>query len=346
MTLGSTGSFAGTNSPDGSSRICYMVINHRPVHQVLRLLRALRRQQPGASLLVHHDASSVPIDSALLERETGAHVLVAPRQVKWGSFELTRAHWRMLDWSTANTDCDWFVLLSGQDYPVQPLSLLEDRLATTTADAYLFAFPYSAADPVERRDLYLRYWYRYFWRVDHQALQKVPAALRPFATRARDGAASRLCAREGRLYFYYLADGMGNVLGWRRHAVPYREELHLWKGSNWVTMDRRAAEALQRYRAEHPGYVRHCRHTLLSDESATQTVLMNDPALKVELDVLHYMRWDDPPGAHPDLLTSADYDFVVASGKPFARKFDASVDAEVLDRLDEMLESRAVTPGG
>ncbi len=320
-------------------RICYIVINHRPLPGLLRLLRALRSQQPRATLVVHHDPSACPIDAALVERETGAHVMMAPRPVKWGSFELTQAHWRVLDWATANTQCHWFVLLSGQDYPVQPLKALEDKLATTPANAYMPALPYASGDARERRDLHLRYWYRYFWRLDRQALSRVPAPLRPLATKVRDGAANRVFSKEGRLYFYHLADGMGKVLGWRRRAVPYGEDFPLWKGSNWVTMDRKAAEALQRFRTDHPQYVEHCRHTLLSDESATQTVLMNDPSLHVELDLLHCMRWDDPPGPHPYLLTSADFDFLVASGKPFARKFDAGVDADILDRLDDWLQS-------
>lgn len=317
--------------------ICYMVVNHRPAPELLRLLRTLRRQQPKADLVVHHDPTRAPLDPGKVERETGAHVMIAPRQVKWGSFELTAAHWRMLDWAATATESDWFVLLSGQDYPVQPLHLLERRLAATAANAYLQALPFSAAEPADQRDLYLRYWYQYFWWIDTQALGKVPASLRPLFTKLRNGVASRVSAREGRLYFYYMADGIGTIAGWRPRRVPYGDGFPLWKGSNWITTDRKATEVLQRYRADNPSYVTHCRRTLLSDESATQTVLMNDASLTVEADLLHCIRWE-PPSPHPVVLTSADYDYVVSSGKPFARKFDAGVDAEILDRLDDMLE--------
>ncbi|HET9059237.1 MAG TPA: beta-1,6-N-acetylglucosaminyltransferase [Acidimicrobiales bacterium] len=328
-----------------------MVINHRSTAELLRLLRTLRRQQPEAELVVHHDPTRTPVDSNRVERETGAHVIIAPRQVKWGSFELTAAHWRMLDWASEATDCNWFVLLSGQDYPVQPLYLLEEKLAKTTANAYVDAFPCAAAGPDDRRDFYLRYFYQYFWWLDSEALRKVPAPLRPLATRLRDGVARRVSAREGRLYFYYMVDGMGTITGWRARNAPYSDNFPLWKGSNWITTDRRATEALQRYRADHPAYVAHCRRTLLSDESATQTVLMNDASLEVEIELLHCIKWQ-PPSAHPLVLTSADYDYMVGSGKPFARKFDSGVDPEILDRLDDMLEQAsaglptAVTPQG
>jgi hypothetical protein len=335
MSPASGGRVAGSDR--SWPHICYMVINHRPTSELMRLLRTLRRQQPQAEIVVHHDVTRAPIDSHLVERDTGARVMIAPRQVKWGSFELTAAHWRMLDWAAAATDCDWFVLLSGQDYPVQPLQLLEDKLAATTANAYLDAMPCSAADPDDRRDFYLRYWYQYFWWLDSETLGKVPACVRPLATQVRNSVASRVSARERRLYFYYMADGIGTIVGWRKRHVPYSDSFPLWKGSNWITTDRNATEALQRYRVDHPGYVAHCRRTLLSDESATQTVLMNDSSLKVELELLHCIRWE-PPSPHPVLLTSADYDYLVGSGKPFARKFDSGLDSEILDRLDDMLE--------
>ena len=37
------------------------------------------------------------------------------------------------------------------------------------------------------------------------------------------------------------------------------------------------------------------------------------------------------------MLTSSDVDTLVASGYFFARKFDLRVDAQVLDRLDEVV---------
>ena len=43
----------------------------------------------------------------------------------------------------------------------------------------------------------------------------------------------------------------------------------------------------------------------------------------------------------PDVLTSADFGELQASGADFARKFDARVDEEVLDRLDELRRSES-----
>jgi hypothetical protein len=56
-------------------------------------------------------------------------------------------------------------------------------------------------------------------------------------------------------------------------------------------------------------------------------------------DNLRYVDWFKEPG--PAVLTVDDLDSMLASGKLFARKFDTTVDAAVLDRLDELADGSA-----
>ncbi|OEL33009.1 Beta-glucuronosyltransferase GlcAT14B [Dichanthelium oligosanthes] len=64
---------------------------------------------------------------------------------------------------------------------------------------------------------------------------------------------------------------------------------------------------------------------------------------------LHFISWDNPPMQHPHYLTLDDWDRMLASGAPFARKFLR--DDPVLDRIDaDVLKRPAgagmVAPGG
>ena len=86
--------------------------------------------------------------------------------------------------------------------------------------------------------------------------------------------------------------------------------------------------------------MRNYRRSVSPAESFFATALMNDPALKVSGDDRRFARFQ--PGApSPDVLTSADLGELEASGAEFARKFDAGVDARILDRLDELRRSRS-----
>jgi hypothetical protein len=51
-------------------------------------------------------------------------------------------------------------------------------------------------------------------------------------------------------------------------------------------------------------------------------------------DNLRYIAWQDLDAGSPAILRKADFARLVSSPKLFARKFDATVDAEVLDLID------------
>lgn len=62
---------------------------------------------------------------------------------------------------------------------------------------------------------------------------------------------------------------------------------------------------------------------------------------------MHFISWDNPPMQHPHYLTVDDWDRMVGSDAPFARKFLR--DDPVLDRIDADILARGpgmVAPGG
>jgi hypothetical protein len=105
------------------------------------------------------------------------------------------------------------------------------------------------------------------------------------------------------------------------------------RGSDWLTVNRRCAELLD---AAPPALERHFARTLLPTEAWPHTVLHGEPGLRLSGDGRRYTRWE-PGSLHPDVLGMADLEPMLASGADFARKFDAEVDAEVLDALDARL---------
>ena len=62
---------------------------------------------------------------------------------------------------------------------------------------------------------------------------------------------------------------------------------------------------------------------------------------------LHFISWDNPPTQHPHYLTLADFQRMLNSNAPFARKFHR--DDPVLEKIDQDLLSRGAetaVPGG
>jgi hypothetical protein len=130
----------------------------------------------------------------------------------------------------------------------------------------------------------------------------------------------------------------GVLLGRPARRVPFTDAMPCRRGQDWLTLSRRAAEALHRAAVERPDRLAHYRRTVLPTESFPHTVLWAEPGMRFSGDSRRLVRFA-PGSANPATLTTGDFDAIVASGTDFARKFDATVDAEVLDRLDSHLRS-------
>ena len=62
---------------------------------------------------------------------------------------------------------------------------------------------------------------------------------------------------------------------------------------------------------------------------------------------LHFISWDNPPKQHPHFLTVDNYQSMIGSNAPFARKFGRN--EPVLDKIDKELLGRSAdgfVPGG
>jgi len=89
---------------------------------------------------------------------------------------------------------------------------------------------------------------------------------------------------------------------------------------------------------DNPKYEVFFRRTLHPDEGFFNSILANDPALRVCNDVLRYIKWPKEIGASSvAVIGVSDLSDVLRSSAPFALKFDARLEPGVLDCVDAML---------
>jgi hypothetical protein len=109
-----------------------------------------------------------------------------------------------------------------------------------------------------------------------------------------------------------------------------------WGGSAYWIVSRSALRTIAEFVEANPSYVRFFRHVDIPDELFFQTILLNSREAERCVDFrLHYTEWSRSPA--PAILTRDDFPHLVESTCLFARKFDQSVDREVLDLIDERL---------
>jgi hypothetical protein len=288
-------------------KVAYVVLSHRNPEQVLRLVRALR-EGPAARVLVRHDPRGPRLTTGEIEA-AGGEAIEDDIEVRWAGWTYLELILACLREAVARHDPDWALILSGQDYPLRPLADIEAELEASVLDGRV-----GAVREVERRrpaagddEFFLRCRYRHYTRP--RAMPDLPRAMRPLA---------------------YVRE-LPPLVGLRRLGTP---PLRFFASADWLTLGRRAIAAVLAA-AEDRRLMGYFRRVAVPSESFFASVLLGDPSLAIERDHRRFVPFSRAGAAHPDLLTSRDYDRLLASGADFARKFDATVDSHVLDLLDE-----------
>jgi hypothetical protein len=210
---------------------------------------------------------------------------------------------------------DWFVLLSGADYPVaQPEKVLQDLIADKV-DAFVDFHELPAAlsqsvdlvreNPVLPGNATLA-WHRY---IGFKAW--VPVIRRGL--------------RIGR---YTVS------LPFAAWPSPFGPDFKCFYGDHWFTGNQRTANILLRPTERHIRLRQHLRWRASPAECYYQTVLCNAPDLTLSRATRRFAKWEGG-GAHPQNLGIKDLPDIMASGAHFARKF--SPESAALDEIDKVL---------
>jgi len=137
----------------------------------------------------------------------------------------------------------------------------------------------------------------------------------------------------------YLSKKSDLALTTQRRSLP--TSFTLFTGSAWVMLTRSFVEyCIWGWDNLPRTILMYYTNFVSSPEGYFHTVICNTPEFRntaISHD-LHYIAWDTPPKQHPLSLSMKDFDKMVKSNAPFARKF--AKDDPVLDKIDKELLGR------
>jgi hypothetical protein len=291
--------------------LAYVFLAYKLPEQLGRLVSSLYHEDD--LFLVHIDAKVevAPFVTALRERlGTPDNIRFVDRvPCQWCGYGFIDAALKAFDQALSrSSDLTHVVLLSGQDYPIKPLSQIRAHFDRHRGRSFI---SWSAGDdpssPPDRRGNERWYW---------------------------DGDLSRLQVRQ-----YFIGDRMVHLPNRFVPFFPRRRKIPLgwrpYKGLAYWGLSVEAVTYVQRLVATHPELVGYFRRTFGPDEFFFQMALLNSP-LQTSLvnEDLHYLSFE---GWRPLTIRSEELPELTRSSKLFARKFDETVDATVLDRIDSTL---------
>ncbi len=317
-------------------KIAYLILSHYNPDQVIRLARLLATEGTNSSVYIHHDQSRSYLDVTAFQRMPNIRLLDYVGKGRWGGFSLVEIMLRSLEKIVSQDDFDWFVLLSGQDYPAQPLAATEGELARTSYDGFISGVPVMGDQPCRKLNCAM---------IDSHGVGCLSCISRYYYPNPLFSDRLPLRVRKGCHWMLRKVASVHQRFAFWPLADMYHQ-MTIFKGSQWFTLNDRAISYVQNILRTHPGIMRHFRQTFIPDEAFFQTILFNNPEFRLSHDNRRLVNWNAMTySASPEYFRTGDFDRIVASGAHFARKFDTSYDYQIVDLLDAYVTKSTTKTG-
>ncbi len=282
-------------------RVAHLIITYTDPLQTERMIR--RMQHPGFDFYIHVD-KKIDIAAHLFLADMPNVYLIQDRvKVIWAGYNTVEATLRSVkEIFNTGIQYDYVHLMSGQDYPIK-----------TAADIHSFFCGHRGSEFLE------------FQHFDKWASESYPRIRAYHFTNYKF---------PGRYYFQWM---LNKLLPARKSplAMEYYGSSMFWA----LTTD--CLGYIVDLLEKNVRFRRFMQFTWGSDEFIFQTLVMNS-AFKANVVNNNLLYLEREKGAsHPNILTIRNLVNIRQSNKLFARKFDLAADADVLDSIDNYLETGA-----
>jgi len=299
-------------------KVCYFIQSHKNPEQIYRLVRTIKKSSPTAQILICHDFTSCNLDMTPIQMPEVVLLRGNARAVR-GDFSLLQPYLNAIDWLFEhNSDFDWLVYLSGQDYPTQPLSKIEEFLSQTDYDGFMEYFDvFSNQSLWDASHVLNRYFCQYYrlpdWTGRVMSKIRIIKQFTPI-----------------KISVFY-----GSLIGLPSKITPFDEKFVCYGGAQWHTLSRKCVRYIKDFVNKKPEVINYYKKTLVPDESLVQTILLNSNLFKISNDNKRYVDFFGTDFGHARILNEKDYTTITGGSFHFARKFEGNT--SILNMLDAKL---------
>lgn len=284
-------------------RIAYLILCHKNPEQVQMLIKKLDNK--NTDFYIHIDKKA---ENFLLSN-SGNIFLVPDKKridVQWATNSMIIATFEvihlMLD---SKRKYDYVFLISGQDFPIKSNEEIDSFLTENQGTNFIEILPHSS-----------EYYKRYMKRNDifyPKCIQK-----------------PTIFAKVLKKFYIYLSGGYNHTFNIFKRKN--NNKLSFEFGSQWWCLTYDCLVWINNYVIAHKNILDFFEYALTPDECIFQTLFMISPYKEKRQDKLTYLEWDKNKN-NPRIFTKEDFSLLKRSKCFFARKFDTTIDKEIVDLL-------------
>jgi len=282
-------------------KLAHLILAHKNPGQLARLIARLAHAD--SHFYIHIDQKTDITPFLFLTENQNVFFISNRVRVFWAGYSQVQSTLNSFEEIIARgNNYDYINLISGQDYPLQSATGIHRYLSENPGKAFMEYYPVYTV-----------------WK------EAIPRISEYFFTES---------SFPGKYYVEQLLNKLLPVRKLPGAMEPVGR-------STWFTITSGQVAYILDFVRIHPAYVRFFKKSWGADELFFQTILYNSPAKKDMVNNnLLYVDWSKG-GPNPKMLTMADAGALMSSGKLWARKFDDTVDKEILDYIDKAIDQNS-----
>lgn len=283
-----------------------IILLHKEIRSSLKLLAYFQGQ---CDIFIHIDKDYIlsQEERNALRAIPGVIAVYQKYRVHWAGFSILRTEMFLLKQAIKYSDFRYIHLLSGNDYPLMPLSTFLNYFETTDKEYISCAHMPNA-------------------NTDRNTMERLELFFFPDVLIAKkDQDVTRI---------WNVARWLGR-LGIKKHAP--QSFPHIYNGSQWFSISRQCVEMLLKYTKYHPSFYFQMLFGYAPEETYFNTIIKNKFSNeRIAQDNNRYIHWPFYNAQHPSMLTEKDFFDLATCKKVFARKIDLKNNG-LINKIDKLL---------
>jgi len=296
-------------------KIAFIILAYKNPKQLRWMIEALIHVNHRFYIHIDSQKEVLPFEEELAQIQNAQWEWLPRANTYWGSFPCVKTVIDGMKYAQSKNDHDYYIHLSGQDFPVVDASTLQKRLSENEGNSYMFHFKIEEG----------------LW--DNKGKDRLTTL--------------HFFKKEKRIYITSKAKNPFNKILhflWQKIVVNQFDKKHQFYGGEFYFIFHKSAlQQLLNNQLEFGWLHKRLQYTLIPEEIYIPTMLMANPSKNINVvnNTKRYIKWR-MEGSSPITLNETDFEQIAQSDNWFARKFDFENDNIFHQKLLTFIRSNSV----
>lgn len=309
-------------------KLAYLILAHRYPEQLLRLIESRNTENTVFFIHINKMTDNKTYDQFIKAFSHLPNVRFIKRNVIYMfDFGHTQATIQGIqEIIESQIDFDYLIFGTGQDYSIKSKRYIEQFFQENQGKIFLDymdntvitdgLWPTRSADNIN-------YWHVRLWKLRFLFFGSLNLTSH-----------NRYC-NTNKAWYKILEFFWSKIMPLFPFKRKFPEGFTPYRGSAYWCFPKDCVEYIYDFVKKNQSFVNYFRYVDGPDEMFFQTILLNSPLKeRIVNDNLFFIDFENPNPTRPRVFEKCDFERLVKSPKLFARKFDATRDVEIIDRIE------------